>query len=78
MACSTHPLDEDFAGALPAYLVGIVQATPGTVVVFDDTGAAVLASSAVGVVSLNSAVVCHRGVVIVTTGGAVGSLLLEG
>ena len=81
MACSAQSLDQDFVGRLPAYLVGIVQITAGTVVIFDgtdQTGVPVLASSEIGVVTLGGAVACHRGVFIVTTGGAAGSVLLEG
>lgn len=81
MACSAQSLDQDFLGRLPAYLVGIVQITPGTVVIFDgtdQTGVPVLASGGVGTVALNSAIACHHGVFIVTSGGAAGSVLLEG
>lgn len=68
-------------GKLPTYLAGIVQASVGTVLIYDGTSAAgtlVLASSAIGTVSLNAPVGCHLGVFIVLVGGATGSVLTEG
>lgn len=63
---------------LPTELSGIVQATAGSVVVYDGTdatGPAVLASSAIGTVSLNEPVTIHTGIFVVLAGGGTGSLL---
>lgn len=68
-------------GKLPTYLMGIVQASAGSVIVHDGldaTGTVVLVSNAMGTVGLNDAVACHTGVFVVLVGGATGSLLTEG
>lgn len=68
-------------GNLPTYLMAIVQGTAGSVLIYDGvdaTGPLVLASSAVGIAALNAAVACHRGVFVVLSGGATGSVLTEG
>lgn len=63
---------------LPTEITGIVQATAGSVVVYDGndaTGPAVLASSAIGTVSVNEPVEIRHGIFVVLTGGGTGSLL---
>jgi hypothetical protein len=82
MAATAIPLasgeiTDDRLGTAPVELVGLVQATAGTVVVHDGTdatGPVVLASAGIGTVSLNEAVACHDGVFVVLSGGATGSL----
>jgi hypothetical protein len=64
---------------LPSELSGLTQGSTGTIVVHDSTdatGPIVLASAAVGTVSLQTPVRITTGIFVVITGAATGSLLV--